>query len=181
MQESDDEPSDTLQANFSGAEHPRSRLSYVENSPCSRRSRSSLSANCSSPIDQYEDYRPSLDDNDDNDDNAEAAVKPSFQDTNDNNFYDKSYNEHDQGQDTFGTGYSEMSKRMMSNMGFKPGKGLGKNEHGRVDPVEASTQKGRRGLGLKPSVVGQVPRDFKWSPDEAEPEAEEKVVSLLAS
>nr|XP_053609664.1 cap-specific mRNA (nucleoside-2'-O-)-methyltransferase 1 isoform X2 [Plodia interpunctella] len=175
LQESDDEPSDTLQANFSGAEHPRSRLSYVENSPCSRRSRSSLSANCSSPIDQYEDYRPSLDDNDDNDDNAEAAVKPSFQDTNDNNFYDKSYNEHDQGQDTFGTGYSEMSKRMMSNMGFKPGKGLGKNEHGRVDPVEASTQKGRRGLGLKPSVVGQVPRDFKWSPDEAEPEAEEKV------
>lgn len=63
-------------------------------------------------------------------------------------------------------------------MGHKPGRGLGKFEHGRVEPVEASTQKGRRGLGLKPSVVGEVPRDFKWSPDEAVPEAQEEIVRV---
>lgn len=66
---------------------------------------------------------------------------------------------------------------MMSNMGYKPGKGLGKFEHGRTVPVEASTQKGRRGLGLKPSVVGEIPQDFKWTPDESKSEAKEEVVS----
>lgn len=75
--------------------------------------------------------------------------------------------------------YSAKAKNMMSNMGFKPGKGLGKFEHGRTEPVEASTQKGRRGLGLKSSTVGTVPRDFKWSPDDEKAEAKEKVVNVL--
>lgn len=79
--------------------------------------------------------------------------------------------------EAFSGNFSEKSKRMMSNMGYKPGKGLGKFEHGRTAPVEASTQKGRRGLGLQPSVVGEVPRDFKWTPDESKYEATEEVVS----
>lgn len=33
-------------------------------------------------------------------------------------------------------------------MGFKEGEGLGKHNQGRKDIVEASNQKGRRGLGL---------------------------------
>lgn len=65
----------------------------------------------------------------------------------------------------------------MSNMGYRPGKGLGKFEHGRTAPVEASSQKGRRGLGLKPSVVGEVSHDFKWTPDDSKPEAKEEKVS----
>ncbi|XP_013196993.1 cap-specific mRNA (nucleoside-2'-O-)-methyltransferase 1 [Amyelois transitella] len=170
LHESDEEPTNIPQANYSRAELPRS---LTDNSPGSRRSRSSSSENCSSPIsDQYQDYQPSLDDNVEN---GETSLRLSFQDTNDNKFYGKSPDEVDHGTGSFGSGFSEKSKRMMSMMGFKVGKGLGKFEHGRVDPVEASTQKGRRGLGLKPSVVGQVPQNFKWSPDDAEPEAKEIV------
>ena len=65
----------------------------------------------------------------------------------------------------------------MMNMGFKPGKGLGKFEHGRTVPVEASAQKGRRGLGAKPSAVGALPQDIKEVGEEAKPEAREEVVS----
>lgn len=98
-------------------------------------------------------------------------MRPSFQDHGET-FYNKSSDQAEY------TGYSESSKRMMKNMGFKPGRGLGKFEHGRTQPVEASTQKGRRGLGAKPSVVGELPQDFKPSTEEVKPEAKEEVVSL---
>ncbi|XP_049873208.1 cap-specific mRNA (nucleoside-2'-O-)-methyltransferase 1 isoform X2 [Pectinophora gossypiella] len=126
-----------------------------------------LSRSSSSPTDQFDDIRPSFDGNDT--DNGESSMRPSFQNS-------TSYTQFKEMESAFAGGYSEKSKRIMSNMGFKLGKGLGKYEHGRIEPVEASTQKGRRGLGLKPSTVGEVPRDFTWSPDESKPEAKEEVL-----
>lgn len=46
-------------------------------------------------------------------------------------------------------------------MGYKKGKGLGKNEQGRAEIVEASKQKGRRGLGM--NIQGFEPSDVKWA------------------
>ncbi|CAH2262824.1 jg9198 [Pararge aegeria aegeria] len=155
------------------AERPsKIRLSYTEQSPerSKRLSRSSLSEPCSSPNEQYD--RPGF--KDDAEESQESERRnASFQTPNDNAFYNKSDSQKDS--EIYSSGYSEISKRMMSNMGHKPGKGLGKFESGRVEPVQASTQKGRRGLGLKASVVGQAPRDLKWTPDETAPEAKEEV------
>ncbi|KAJ2949161.1 hypothetical protein O0L34_g6102 [Tuta absoluta] len=169
LQESDDEP-ETPVDNFSTG--IPDKLDYRKPSLESnlRLSCSSLSENCSSPND--DDLRPSFDGN--NSDHGEGSMRPSFQ-SNDT-FYSKLANQSQDLDSALPAGYSDKSKRMMSNMGFKPGKGLGKYEHGRVEPVEASTQKGRRGLGLKPSTVGDVPRDFTWTPDESKPEAKEEVV-----
>lgn len=231
LQETSDEsePETPKTDNNSARVQPTNAVKFNYPEENIRLSRSSISENCSSPInDQYDDFRPGFDDNDvenaelstqpsfqdsidnsfynknskesdkasnsgysetskqmmgfklskgfeDNDtENGEGSMRPSFQDSSDNLFYNKNLKELDE---AINTGYSEISKRMMSHMGYKRGKGLGKNEHGRIEPVEASTQKGRRGLGLKPSVVGDVSRDFKWSPDEAKPEAKEEVVS----
>ncbi|XP_029448762.1 cap-specific mRNA (nucleoside-2'-O-)-methyltransferase 1 isoform X2 [Rhinatrema bivittatum] len=44
--------------------------------------------------------------------------------------------------------YNSISQKLMAKMGFKEGEGLGKFSQGRKDIVEASKQKGRRGLGL---------------------------------
>ena len=44
--------------------------------------------------------------------------------------------------------YSTFAQQMMARMGYKKGKGLGKNESGRTEIIEASNQRGRRGLGL---------------------------------
>lgn len=133
-----------------------------------------MSENCSSPNDhQYDDFRPGFKDNE----NEEESVRSSFQMSNDSAFYHKTSNNLKETSNSYNNEYSEISKRIMRGMGHKPGKGLGKFEHGRVEPVEASTQKGRRGLGLKPSIVGEVPQNFKWSPDESTPEAKEEVVS----
>ena len=46
-------------------------------------------------------------------------------------------------------------------MGYQEGKGLGKHEQGRVEIVEASKQRGRRGLGL--TIRGLEPSDdVEW-------------------
>lgn len=45
-------------------------------------------------------------------------------------------------------------------MGFKEGSGLGKHSQGRREIVEASKQRGRRGLGHK--VEGFEPADIEW-------------------
>ena len=45
-------------------------------------------------------------------------------------------------------------------MGYQQGSGLGKHGQGRKEIVEASTQRGRRGLGHK--IEGFEPSDVEW-------------------
>lgn len=57
--------------------------------------------------------------------------------------------------------YNDFSARMMAKMGYKEGLGLGKEQQGRVEIVEASNQRGRRGLGLK--IKGLEPsQEVDW-------------------
>ncbi|CAG4971708.1 unnamed protein product [Colias eurytheme] len=174
LQDSDDETKEKVYSdcNSDVGERPKTKINFAEKTSDrnNRLSQSSLSENCSSPNEGYNDeFRPGFEDNDD------LSMRASFHANNEGSFYNKKADT-DEKDEAFKSEYSEKSKRMMSNMGYKPGRGLGKFEHGRVEPVEASTQKGRRGLGLKPSLVGDVPRDFKWSPDEAKAEAKEEVI-----
>nr|XP_057913509.1 cap-specific mRNA (nucleoside-2'-O-)-methyltransferase 1 [Doryrhamphus excisus]XP_057913510.1 cap-specific mRNA (nucleoside-2'-O-)-methyltransferase 1 [Doryrhamphus excisus]XP_057913511.1 cap-specific mRNA (nucleoside-2'-O-)-methyltransferase 1 [Doryrhamphus excisus]XP_057913512.1 cap-specific mRNA (nucleoside-2'-O-)-methyltransferase 1 [Doryrhamphus excisus] len=69
--------------------------------------------------------------------------------------------------------YNSASKNMMAKMGFCVGEGLGKFGQGRKEIVEASTQRGRRGLGFKlQGFQGTLNVDWR---DEPEPSATEKV------
>ncbi|CAH1638256.1 unnamed protein product [Spodoptera littoralis] len=179
LQESDKDSPDTPVFDSYGGDFQQPgkiRQSYGDQSPEEniRLSRSSLSENCSSPNDnQYDDYRPVFDEAE----GDEESGRPSFLDAGDA-FYNKN-NEHNKNfEDAYSAKYSDKSKRIMMNMGFKPGKGLGKFEHGRTQPVEASAQKGRRGLGAKPSAVGALPEDIKEVTEEAKPEAREQVLWL---
>ena len=52
-------------------------------------------------------------------------------------------------------------------MGYIEGKGLGKNEQGRVDIIESSKQRGRRGLGLQLAGL-EANEDAAWLRDEEE-------------
>ncbi|XP_078064727.1 cap-specific mRNA (nucleoside-2'-O-)-methyltransferase 1-like, partial [Mustelus asterias] len=45
--------------------------------------------------------------------------------------------------------YNSVSQKLMAKMGYREGEGLGKFGQGRKEIVEASLQRGRRGLGLK--------------------------------
>lgn len=45
-------------------------------------------------------------------------------------------------------------------MGFKVGEGLGKNRQGRVQPIEVSQQRGRRGLGMQ--IKGLEAEEVEW-------------------
>lgn len=179
LQESDKDSPDTPVFDSYGGDFQQPgkiRQSYGDQSPEEniRLSRSSLSENCSSPNDnQYDDYRPVFDEAE----GGEESGRPSFMDSGDA-FYNKNNEPNKNFEDAYSVKYSEKSKRMMMNMGFKPGKGLGKFEHGRTQPVEASAQKGRRGLGAKPSAVGALPEDIKVVTEDAKPEAREQVLWL---
>ncbi|PZC81438.1 hypothetical protein B5X24_HaOG212643 [Helicoverpa armigera] len=178
LQESDKESPDTPIADGYGSDFQQPGKviqSYGDRSPEEniRLSRSSLSENCSSPNDQYDDYRPVFDEPED----GEGSGRPGFQDSGDT-FYNKNPEQIKNLEEAYSGEYSEKSKRMMMNMGYKPGKGLGKFEHGRVEPVEASAQKGRRGLGAKPSAVGALPQDIKEMAEEPKPQAREEVLWL---
>lgn len=60
---------------------------------------------------------------------------------------------------------ASLAEKMMAKMGYKEGTGLGKNAQGRVNIVEASLQRGRRGLGM--TVPGLEPSmDVEWSEEE---------------
>uniref|UniRef100_A0AAX7TQ38 Cap-specific mRNA (nucleoside-2'-O-)-methyltransferase 1 n=1 Tax=Astatotilapia calliptera TaxID=8154 RepID=A0AAX7TQ38_ASTCA len=69
--------------------------------------------------------------------------------------------------------YNSVSQKLMAKMGFREGEGLGKFNQGRKEIVEASTQRGRRGLGLTlQGFQGELNVDWR---DEPEPSAVEKV------
>ncbi|XP_036943009.1 cap-specific mRNA (nucleoside-2'-O-)-methyltransferase 1 [Acanthopagrus latus] len=71
------------------------------------------------------------------------------------------------------TMYNSVSQKLMAKMGFREGEGLGKFGQGRKEIVEASTQRGRRGLGLTlQGFQGELNVDWR---DEPEPSAIEKV------
>ncbi|CAL4088364.1 unnamed protein product [Meganyctiphanes norvegica] len=75
------------------------------------------------------------------------------------------------------TNYSNVAQKLMSKMGYKEGLGLGKHSQGRVAPVEASHQRGRRGLGLK--LEGFEPaRNLEWDLSQDFIEVEEEVTWL---
>uniref|UniRef100_A0A8C8DKN2 Cap-specific mRNA (nucleoside-2'-O-)-methyltransferase 1 n=1 Tax=Oryzias sinensis TaxID=183150 RepID=A0A8C8DKN2_9TELE len=69
--------------------------------------------------------------------------------------------------------YNSVSQKLMAKMGFREGEGLGKFGQGRKEIVEASTQRGRRGLGLTlQGFQGELNIDWR---DEPEPSAIETV------
>lgn len=71
--------------------------------------------------------------------------------------------------------YSDKAMNLMMKMGYDQGKGLGKTGQGRLEPVQQSEQKGRRGLGLHLDDLStaavkwdptleeiQIPEQFTW-------------------
>ncbi|XP_068609863.1 cap-specific mRNA (nucleoside-2'-O-)-methyltransferase 1 [Brachionichthys hirsutus] len=69
--------------------------------------------------------------------------------------------------------YNSVSQKLMAKMGFREGEGLGKFGQGRKEIVEASTQRGRRGLGLTlQGFQGELNIDWR---EEPEPSTTEEV------
>ncbi|TWW68869.1 cap-specific mRNA (nucleoside-2'-O-)-methyltransferase 1 isoform X1 [Takifugu flavidus] len=92
--------------------------------------------------------------------------KPGFSST-------ASFDDQDASQTSSFSMYNSVSQKLMAKMGFREGDGLGKFGQGRKEIVEASTQRGRRGLGLKvQGFQGELNVDWR---DEPEPSATEKV------
>uniref|UniRef100_A0A6A7FUP5 Cap-specific mRNA (nucleoside-2'-O-)-methyltransferase 1 n=2 Tax=Hirondellea gigas TaxID=1518452 RepID=A0A6A7FUP5_9CRUS len=76
-----------------------------------------------------------------------SAGAASYRSSTDSNNDDTAAATSDQETDKDGHIYSSAAQKMMSMMGYEPGRGLGARGSGRLEPVEASQQRGRRGLG----------------------------------
>lgn len=68
----------------------------------------------------------------------------------------------------------QKAKAMMAKMGFKEGTGLGKHHQGRVQPIEVSQQRGRRGLGMQ--IKGLEAEEVEWDSSRETIEVEESVI-----
>ncbi|KAL0117568.1 hypothetical protein PUN28_010402 [Cardiocondyla obscurior] len=68
---------------------------------------------------------------------------------------------------------SQKVQNMMEKMGYQPGKGLGKDDQGRVNPIEAFKQRGRRGFGH--CAPGLEEAGLEWNPEEEEIKAIEDI------
>lgn len=73
--------------------------------------------------------------------------------------------------------YSGPSLRMMEKMGFNKNAGLGRLGQGRTEPIEASQQRGRRGLGLRLDDLDKAA--VKWDPSIEEIHIPEQVEWLV--
>lgn len=65
----------------------------------------------------------------------------------------------------FGSLYSSKAQNMMMKMGFQVSKGLGKTSDGIREPIQASSQKGRRGLGYEITSVDLEHAAELWDPE----------------
>ena len=83
---------------------------------------------------------------------------------------------------SLGKGFGDWEKhtkgigaKLLLNMGFQPGKGLGKNLQGRSNIVEAHLRKGKGAIGAYGHEGGRPKKDKKDSDDEEEKEFKEKL------
>lgn len=78
---------------------------------------------------------------------------------------------------SYETLYSGPSLRMMEKMGYRKDTGLGRSGQGRVEPIEASQQRGRRGLGMRLDDLDKAA--VKWDPMIEEVSIPERVEWLM--
>ncbi|KAF7994048.1 hypothetical protein HCN44_011317 [Aphidius gifuensis] len=95
----------------------------------------------------------------DNDDNNKPSSNISMEMMRNIGYQQQNLSDND---DDINKSSSNIAMSMMRKMGYQKGKGLGKAEQGIVAPIEAYSQKGRRGLGHDNTKLSQA--RLKWDP-----------------